>query len=272
MLSILFIGEINGKIGREAVKKILPNLKQELKPDLIITNVDNLAHGNGVSEPTLKEMLVAGVNWFTGGDHCFGNTAYLNLYDSLPTGQAGGLPLLRPANFPKAAPGRGQAVIEVNGHKILLVSLIGQVFMSLDFNNPFAEIDKILSNLANNNISGIIVDIHAEASSEKIALFHYLDGRVSAILGTHTHVQTNDAQISAAGTALITDVGMTGFANGVIGVAKEGIIKTFLTQIKYPHVIPETGRTVLNAILLSLDPKTKKTIAIKPLTRYINIT
>lgn len=264
MLNILFIGEINGKIGRLAVKKILPDLKREFKPDLIIANADNLAHGNGVSEPTLKEMMALGVNAFTGGDHCFGNTAYLNLYDS-------NLPLLRPANFPKAAPGRGQMILEINGHKILLISLIGQVFMSLDLNNPFAEVDDILSNLANKDISGIIVDIHAEATSEKIALLHYLDGRVSAILGTHTHIMTADAQISEAGTAFLTDAGMTGFADGVLGVEKEGIIKTFLTQIKYPHVIPETGRAVLNAVLISLDPKTKKAVAIKPITRYINI-
>lgn len=264
MLNILFIGDINGKIGRLAAKKILPDLKRDLKPDLIIANADNLAHGNGVSEPTLKEMMAAGVNWFTGGDHCFGNTAYLNLYDS-------DLPLLRPANYAKTAPGRGQAVIEINGHKILLISLIGQVFMPLNFDNPFSEVDKILSNLANNNISGIIIDIHAEATSEKLAMFHYLDGRVSAILGTHTHVQTSDAQISTAGTALITDVGQSGFADGVLGVEKDGIIKTFLTQIKYPHVIPETGRAIFNAISLTIDPETKKTIAIKPITRYINI-
>lgn len=298
MLNILFIGEINGQIGRQAVARILPGLKKEFKPDLVIANADNLAHGNGVSESTLKEMMAAGVDWFTGGDHCFGNTAYLNLYDS-------DLPLLRPANYAAAAPGRGQAIIDihpvrkqsstnglksqttmdssnspisskvisngVNGHKILLVSLIGQVFMPLDFNNPFAKADEILSNLANKNISGIIVDIHAEATSEKIALFHYLDARVSAILGTHTHIMTADAQISKAGTALITDVGMTGFADGVLGVEKEGIIKTFLTQIKYPHVIPETGRAIFNSVALTIDPATKKTIVIKPITRYINI-
>ncbi len=264
MLSILFIGEINGKIGRLAVKKILPDLKREFKPDLIIANADNLAHGNGISKDTINEMMAAGVDGFTGGDHCFGNTAHLNLYDS-------GLPLLRPANYAEAAPGRGQTVIEKNGHKILLISLIGQVFMPMDFNNPFAEADKILSNLAINNISGIIVDIHAEATSEKIAMFHYLDGRASAILGTHTHIMTADAQISKAGTALITDVGQTGFADGVLGVEKDGILKTFLTQIKYPHVIPETGRAIFNAVLLSIDPKTKKTKTIKPITRFVEI-
>lgn len=265
MINILFIGEINGKIGRLVVKKILPDLKRELKPALVIANADNLAHGNGVSKDTIKEMVAAGINAFTGGDHCFGNAAHLGLYDSEPA-------LLRPANYAAAAPGRGQTVIEISGHKILLISLIGQVFMPMDYNNPFAAADKILSNLANNNISGIIVDMHAQATSEKIAMFHYLDGRVSALLGTHTHIMTADAQVSAFGTALITDVGQSGFADGVLGVEKEGIIKTFLTQIKYPHVIPKVGRAELNAVWLTLDPETKKIIAIKPITRYINIT
>ena len=264
MLSILFIGEINGKIGRLAVKKILPDLKRELKPDLIITNADNLAHGNGISETTIKEMIGAGIDWFTGGDHCFGNLASLNLYQS-------DLPLLRPANYSDTAPGKGFGIAEIKGHKILLISLAGRVFMSYNFSNPFSKIDEILSNLAMNNISGIIVDIHAEATSEKIAMFHYLDGRISAILGTHTHVMTADAQISDAGTALITDVGMTGFSDGVIGVETDGVIKTFLTQIKYPHNIPEKGRAILNAVLISLDPRTKKTVSIKPITKYINI-
>lgn len=271
MLNILFIGEINGKIGRLAVKKLLPVLKQEIKPDLVIANADNLAHGNGVSEATIKEMMAAGIDWFTGGDHCFGNTASLGLYDNDLPAQAG-LPLLRPANFSKIAPGRGQAIIDLNGHKILLVSLVGRVFMSMNFDNPFSQVDEILSNLAINNISGIIVDIHAEATSEKAAIFHYLNGRVSAILGTHTHVMTADAQISKAGTAFITDVGMTGFADGVIGVEKEGVIKTFVTQIKYQHDIPETGRTIFNAVLISLDPKTKKAVSLKSITKYINIT
>ena len=271
MLNILFIGEANGKIGRRAIQEILPKLKKEFKPDLVILNVDNLAHGNGVSETTIKEMQKIGVDAFTGGDHCFGNTGSLNIYDSDLPAQAG-LPLLRPANYSENAPGKGFTIIELkNGHKILLISLIGQVFMSMDYDSPFNKIDEILSNLANNNLSAIIVDIHAEATSEKIALGHYLNGRVSAILGTHTHIMTADAQISELGTALITDVGMTGFADGVLGVDKEGIIKTFLTQIKTSHTIPEKGRACFNAVLLSIDPKTKKTKSIKPITKYINI-
>jgi 2',3'-cyclic-nucleotide 2'-phosphodiesterase len=264
MLNILFIGEINGKIGRQAVQELLPKLKKEFKPDLIITNADNLAHGNGVSETTLKEMMVAGIDAFTGGDHCFGNTGSLNIYE-------GDLPILRPANYAKQAPGKGYIIIEKNGHKILLISLIGQVFMSMNHENPFVQAKEILSNLANNNLSAIIIDIHAEATSEKIALGHFLDGQASAIIGTHTHVMTADARITPAGTALITDAGMTGFADGVIGVDKDGIIKTFLTQIKSTHILPESGRTIMNALFFSIDPETKKATSIKPITKLINI-
>ena len=264
MLNILFIGEINGKIGRRAVQEILPELRKKFKPDLIIANADNLAHGNGVSEDTIKEMLAAGVDAFTGGDHCFGNTGSLNVYDL-------DLPLLRPANYSKNAPGQGHIILEKNGHKILVASLIGQVFMSLNYDNPFIEADKILSNFANNNLSAIIIDMHAEATSEKIALGHYLDGRVSAVIGSHTHVMTADARISESGTALITDAGLTGFADGVLGVNKSGIIKTFLTQIKSAHVIPESGLAIFNALVLTIDPKTKKAIFLKPITKFINI-
>ena len=265
MLNILFIGEVNGKIGRRTVQQLLPELNNELKPDFIIANADNLAHGNGVSEATVKELLKAGVDAFTGGDHCFGNTGSLNIYDD-------NLPLLRPANYSKNAPGKGFTIIELkNGHKILLISLIGQVFMSMSHENPFHEADNILSNLANNNLAAIIVDMHAEATSEKIALGHYLDGRASAVIGTHTHVMTADARISELGTALITDVGLTGLADGVIGVDKEAVIKTFLTQIKSSHVIPESGPAILNAVFLQIDPGTKKAVSIKPITKYINI-
>ncbi|MBU0722233.1 YmdB family metallophosphoesterase [Patescibacteria group bacterium] len=265
MLNILFIGEVNGKIGRRVVQAILPKLKKQLKPDFVIVNADNLAHGNGVSGATIKEMLAAGVDALTGGDHCFGNTGSLNVYDS-------DLPLLRPANYSKNAPGKGFTVIELkNGHKILLISLIGQVFMSMNYDNPFIKVDEILSNLAKNNLSAIIIDIHAEATSEKIALAHYLDGRISAVIGTHTHIMTADARITTTGTALITDVGMTGFADGVLGTDKQGIIKTFLTQIKTSHVIPENGRAIFNAVFLQIDPDTKKTLSIKSITKYINI-
>ncbi|MFH1255525.1 MAG: TIGR00282 family metallophosphoesterase [bacterium] len=265
MLSILFIGEINGKIGRSAVEKILPELKKELKPDLIITNADNLAHGNGISEDSIKQMMQAGIGAFTGGNHCFNNAKSLRLYDS-------DLPILRPANYSEKAPGKGFTIIELkNGCKILLISLIGQFLMPANHNNPFVKADEILSNFADNKLSAIIIDIHAEATSEKIALWRYLDGRASAIIGSHTHIMTADAQISESGSAIITDAGMTGFADGILGLDKSNIIKTFLTKIKSANVMPENGRAIFCAVHLSINSKTKRTASIKTITKYINI-
>jgi hypothetical protein len=266
MLKILFIGDINGKIGREAVKKILPKLKKEHKIDLVIANAENIAHGKGLTEPTLKEMLDAGVDWFTSGDHAFDNIKHLDLFDKE-------FPLLRPANFPPTAPGKGYSLIGLEKHKILLINVIGRVFMAFDYDCPFRKIEEILAieGLSLKNVSAILVDIHAEATSEKVALGHYLDGRVSAVLGTHTHVMTADEKISSKGTAYLTDVGMVGASDGVIGVDKENIIKIFLTQIKQPHVIPESGPAIFNAVLTNIDEKTGRATSIKKVIKYLNI-
>ncbi|MEK7202796.1 MAG: TIGR00282 family metallophosphoesterase [Patescibacteria group bacterium] len=265
MLKILFIADIVGKIGREAVKKILPKLKKEHKPDLIIANGENLAHGKGITKILIEEMMAIGVDWFTTGNHAFSNKKSENIYES-------NLPILRPANYSVNAPGQGYSLLNINNRQILLINLIGRVFMPLNYDCPFAKLNEILlANLANKNLSAIIVDMHAEATSEKIALRHYVDGRISAIIGTHTHVMTADQMITDKGTAYLTDAGMVGLANGVIGMDKENIIKTFLTQIKYSQALQETGPVIFNAILLSIDPKTKKTQDIKSITKFINI-
>jgi metallophosphoesterase (TIGR00282 family) len=267
MIKILFIGDIVGKIGRETVKKILPGLKKEFKPDLIIANGENLAHGKGVTKSALEEMIAAGINWFTNGDHAFSREKQIEEIYS------GELPILRPANYSIGALGKGYAIIESGKHKILLINLIGRVFMKMDYDCPFRKLDEILANpdLAKKSLSAIIVDMHAEATSEKIALKHYADGRVSAVLGTHTHIMTADSEITNKGVAYISDVGMTGFADGVIGVDKENIIKSFLTQIKYTHEFPEAGKTVLSAVLITINSRTAKAIEIKPITSFVKI-
>lgn len=266
MLNILFIGDINGKIGRETTRQVLPKLKKEHKVDLVIANAENVAHGKGLSEPTVKELMEAGVDWFTSGDHAFDNLKYLDIFD-------GDLPVIRPANFPPGAPGRGHAVIKVGEQEILLVNLIGRVFMAFDYDCPFRKIEEILAKevLPARKFSAILVDIHAEATSEKVALGRFLDGRTSAIIGTHTHVMTADEKISAQGTAYLTDVGMVGAADGVIGVDKESVLKTFLTQIKHPHEIPETGQAIFNAVLITVDTRTGQAVGIKKIIKDINI-
>ncbi len=272
MFKVLFIGDIVGKIGRRAVQQVLPKLKKEHKPDLVIANAENIAHGSGVSESGLREMMEAGVDWFTCGDHSFQKEKRLDVYDNLP--------ILRPANYSAGVPGKGYSVISVNaakaggdGASVLLVNLIGRVFMKMDYECPFRKLDAILAdeNLADKKFSAIIIDMHAEATSEKTAMGHYADGRVSAVFGTHTHIMTADHKISKQGTAYITDAGMVGFADGCIGIEKENILDTFLTQVKHSHVIPKKGGAIFNSVLVSIDGKTGKAKKIKPITKFVEI-
>lgn len=262
MLKILFIGDINGKIGRKTVVKLLPKLKKRLRPNLVIANAENIAHGAGVTAETLKEIFAAGVDWATNGDHAFDREKQIKAcYEN-------DLPVLRPANYSSNAPGKGYAVIKLGKHKILLINLIGRVFMHMNYDCPFKKLDEILALLADKTFSAIIIDIHAEATAEKIALAHYADGRVSAVLGTHTHVMTADGRITEKGTACITDIGMAGFSDGCIGIEKEGALNTFLNQIKKEHIIPETGKTILNAVLVTINSANGKAIAIEPIIEY----
>jgi len=262
-MKILFIGDINGKIGRQAVAKILPKLKKELKPDLVIANADNIAHGIGVTKSTLKELMDAGIDYFTNGDHAFDKIKQADCYDKLP--------IIRPANYAPDVPGQGYIIINIGKHKILLINLIGRVFMDKDHDCPFRKTDEILAMFTRKKLSAIIIDIHAEATSEKVVLGRYVNGRVSAILGTHTHVMTADQKITDKGMAYITDVGMVGAAESSLGIEFEGILKTFLTQIKYPHVIPEKGKAIFNAVLMEINPKTAKAKSIKPIIKFVNI-
>lgn len=263
MLNILFLGDINGKIGRQAIAKILPKLKKERKIDLVIANADNAAHGVGITEETLQELIKSGVDCFTNGDHAFDKIKQFEVYEKMP--------IIRPANFPPDVPGAGYRIVNAKDREILLINLIGRVFMKYDYDCPFRKVDEILRMFAKKTFSAIIIDMHAEATSEKLALKYYFDGQASAIFGTHTHIMTADAEITKKGTAYITDVGMNGAANQCLGVDKENIIKTFLTQINYPHIIPEKGQAIFNAVLMSIDSETGKAKAIKPIIKSINI-
>jgi metallophosphoesterase (TIGR00282 family) len=262
-IKILLIGDICGKVGRETVKRILPDVKKSLKPDLVIANADNIAHGKGATADTINELLRAGVDYFTSGDHAFDRTENIDeVYES-------SLPVIRPLNFSPNPPGTGFRSIELHGSKILLINLIGRVFMRSDYECPFNAIDELLQSIEKENFSAIIIDIHAETTSEKIALKNHLAGRVSALIGTHTHIMTADHTI-LDGTAYITDVGMTGFSDGVLGIEKEGVIKTFLTQIKQKHEIPEKGVGQLNAVLIEIAGG-GNAIKITPLEKKCNI-
>lgn len=264
-LSVLFIGDIVGSIGRRAVVELLPGLKQEFNPDLVIANGENAAHGKGITVATAEELRMAGIDWLTTGDHCFDQAASVaDCFDS-------SLPILRPANYAAEAPGRGYSVIATAKGDILLINLIGRVFMAKNYDDPFRKSQEIIKSFTDKKFSAIIIDMHAEATSEKIALRHSLDGTISLLTGTHTHVQTADNQVTAAGTGYLSDAGMTGFADGVIGLEAAPIIASYLTQTKQPHVIPETGRAILSAVYATIDPTSGTCLSVTPLQRFIDI-
>jgi len=250
-IKILFIGDIVGKPGRRAVAQFLAENKG--KYDLVLANGENLAAGKGMTFAKYEEMISAGVDYFTSGNHIWNNE------EIVPHLNDPKVKVLRPANYPNSSPGRGSAAIKLkNNIEILLLNLQGRVFMKDEIDDPFVA----GKNFADENAGKIIIiDFHAEATSEKIALGYYLDGKVSAVLGTHTHVQTADEKILDGGTAYITDIGMSGAENSVLGVKKEIIIEKFLTQLPLSHKVA-TGESILSAVEFEIDTKTRRALSI----------
>lgn len=242
MTKVLFIGDIVGKPGRETVKKMLPTLKERYSPDIVIANGENSAAGMGINEKKYQELLECGIDVLTLGNHVWHNKEFLKEIEKCDRA-------VRPANYPPGTPGQDRLIYKGVG----IINLLGRVFMK-EMDCPFRSVEAIISGMKNKtNI--IIVDIHAEATSEKAALGWYLDGRVSAVIGTHTHVQTADERILPNGTAYITDVGMVGARNSVIGVAKDPIIERFLTCIPKRFAVEESGPCVFNAVIVDIDEK-----------------
>jgi metallophosphoesterase (TIGR00282 family) len=222
-ICILFIADIVGKAGRKALQGLLPGLIQEYQASLVVANGENAAGGFGLTREVLDEIHAAGVSVVTSGNHVWDKKEALSLLGQEPN-------LLRPANYPVGVPGRGGLVVQARGgHKIGILNLMGRVFMA-PLDDPFRTADLEIERMQQET-EIILVDFHAEATAEKIAMGWYLDGRVSAVIGTHTHVQTADEHLLPEGTAYVTDVGMTGPFDSVIGMKKEGSLKRFLTGI-----------------------------------------
>lgn len=264
-MRFLFFGDIVGRIGRQAITKILPELKAEYQPDFIVANAENSAHGIGFTQKILDELSAAGIDFFTSGNHAFGKPEAEEILNS-PNGK-----IIRPANYPASVPGSEYRIFSVGSRNILLINLMGRVFIREQFDDPFRKLDEILKKVDLNKIAGIIVDFHAEATSEKTALGWYADGRVTAVLGTHTHVPTADAKILTQGTAFVSDVGMVGARDSVIGVSKDQIIKNFLNQTGNIIEIPENGYAQVNAILIDFDPNTKLAKEIQRVDKFVLI-
>jgi 2',3'-cyclic-nucleotide 2'-phosphodiesterase len=257
-MRILFLGDIVGKPGREAVVELLPELREEFAPELVIVNAENAAAGRGVTAPIVQTLLTNGVDVITTGNHVWARADELEFLDTEPR-------ILRPANYPPGSPGRGWGLFRTTqGTLIGVANLIGRALME-PVDDPFRAADEILTRIAQQTPL-IFVDFHAETTSEKTAFGWHCAGRASAVVGTHTHVQTADERLLPGGTAYITDVGMCGPENSVIGMEVQGALTRFRTQLPHHLRVAEGGAT-LCGVVVDLDDKTGRAQGIQRLRR-----
>ena len=254
-MRILMIGDVIGRPGRRAVREALPGLREEHAVDLAIANGENTAGGLGLTSETAKELFDSGVDVITSGNHIWDQKEIIPFLE-------GEMAIIRPLNYPPGVPGRGYVIMG----EVLVVNLLGRTFMG-NFDCPFRAVDRLLEDLVDRP-AVIIADFHGEATSEKVAMGWYLDGRVSAVLGTHTHVGTVDVRLLPKGTAYVTDVGMTGPVDSVIGDDADAVIRRFLTQL--PHRLSVgKGSLVLNSVLVDVDERTGRATGITRVDRNL---
>jgi 2',3'-cyclic-nucleotide 2'-phosphodiesterase len=249
-MRILFIGDIVGNAGLQAIELFVPQLLETYKPDVTIANAENSAsNGRGITRKVAESLFDKGIDFLTMGNHVWDNREIFQFLDHERR-------IIRPANYPGNAPGIGYTTCRVNNITIAIVNLLGRVFMS-DYDSPFLTMDRILQELGP-QVHHIFVDFHAETTSEKMAFAWYVAGKVSAVIGTHTHVQTADERILEGGTAYLSDVGMTGAYDGIIGMKKQPILQKFLTQMPTRFEV-ENGRLQLHAVCIDIDANGKST-------------
>jgi len=257
-VNILFIGDIVGSYGRAIVKQLLPDLKKEYGIDLTIANGENTAHGYSMTEKIYNELLDCGIDLFTMGNHIWEKKEIVSKINQLDR-------MVRPANYPASNPGKEYLVAEVKGLKVGVINLLGRVFMQC-MDCPFQAVDRLLAKVKN-EAKVIFIDFHAEATSEKVAMGFYVDGRATALVGTHTHVMTADERLLSNGTAYISDVGMVGAQESVIGMKKEQILKRFITQLPEKFEPADQGAGLFNAVLIKIDEKSGQAISIERIQR-----
>ena len=252
-MRILAVGDIVGESGVRKLKEMLPQIKENEKIDFVITNGENSAGGMGITERNFKDIIEAGTDVITMGNHTWGKKDIFNFIDNPK--------LLRPANYPKGVVGKGMGIYECNGKKIAVMNFIGRVDINILSENPFIMAKEMVEGIKN-KVDIIIIDFHAEATAEKIAIARYLDGKITALFGTHTHVQTADEQILPKGTAYITDIGMTGPKNSVIGMDVDASIKRFETTLPEKYKLAE-GECILSGVIFDIDDLNCKVTDIK---------
>lgn len=255
LMRILFIGDVVAPQGCEHLRKMLPAFKKSQNVDFCIVNGENSAQGNGILPGSCDYILDSGADLVTSGNHALKRVEIEKYFDN------DNIPLIRPLNFHRSAPGRGCFILENRGLRLGVINLMGRIYMD-SVDNPFDAVDTVLKEWGNMGIKNILVDFHAEATSEKRVMGFYLDGRVSAILGTHTHTQTADEQILPCGSAYITDVGMTGVKNSVLGVEIGCASRKVITGLPVHFKNPE-GPCMMNAVVVETDNKTGRAISIE---------
>ena len=258
-MRLLFLGDVMGRAGRAAITQRLPALRADLALDFIIVNGENATSGNGLSEPHAKAILEAGADCITLGDHAFDQRDMNGFIEREPR-------VLRPLNYAKTAPGVGARLYEgPGGRRVLVAQVLGQVFMKRAFADPFGTIDQVLrSHPLGAQAQAIVVDMHCEATSEKMAMGHFCDGRASLLVGTHTHVPTADAMILPGGTAYLTDAGMCGDYHSVIGMDKAEPMRRFVTGMPKDRFQPATGEATLCGVLVETDDSTGRALSVTP--------
>ncbi|KYD23828.1 TIGR00282 family metallophosphoesterase [Geobacillus sp. FSL W8-0032] len=254
-MRILFIGDVVGAPGQKMVEHYVPKLKEKYRPDVVIINGENAAGGKGITESIYRSLLACGAHAITLGNHAWDQREIFEFIDQAKA-------LIRPANYPSGTPGTGIVYVATEQGEAAIINLQGRAFLPA-IDCPFQKADELIA-VASARTSVIIVDFHAEATSEKQAMGWYLDGRVSAVIGTHTHVQTADNRILPKGTAYITDVGMTGPYDGILGVDRDAVLRKFLTGLPVRFGVKE-GRSQLNAVLVDVDAKSGRALQIERL-------
>ncbi|MEM6566416.1 MAG: TIGR00282 family metallophosphoesterase [Pseudomonadota bacterium] len=252
-MKILFLGDVMGRAGRQAISANLPRMRADWALDFVVVNAENATSGVGLSGNHAKTLFEAGIDCITLGDHAFDQRDMLQAIEQDPR-------ILRPLNFSKTAPGKGARLFPARGGRmVLVVQVLGQVFMKRPFDDPFSALEQVLkTHPLGGQASSIIVDIHCEATSEKMAMGHYCDGRASLVVGTHTHVPTADAMILPGGTAYLTDAGMCGDYHSVIGMEKSEPLRRFITGMPRDRFTPANGEATLAGVFVETDDKTGK--------------
>lgn len=257
-MRILFLGDVMGRAGRAAISDNLPRLRKDWRLDFVVVNGENATSGVGLNEGHAKALLAAGADCLTLGDHAFDQRDMLQFINSEPR-------ILRPVNFAKDAPGKGYRLYNApGGRKVLVAQVLGQVFMKRPFDDPFSAIEPILKSHPRGGLAqAIIVDVHCEATSEKMAMGHFCDGRASLVVGTHTHVPTADAQVLPGGTGFLSDAGMCGDYNSVIGMDKAEPMRRFITGMPKARFTPALGEATLSGVFVDTDDRTGAARSIK---------